>query len=178
MAEVRARRLQSDFERLKSLVAGSGGRLRIKEQSGSPPDEYVIVYHCRSIEEVNGGRPVYREHHDVRFQLSQAYPGAPPLITVLTPIFHPHVWSGDNTFCLLDHGRRVEFYLVGEYLDKLVLRIGAMLQYDPQFIAPGSAANRVAMDWFTQNRHRLPLDTQTFSSAIVWREAPLSWTDL
>jgi ubiquitin-protein ligase len=174
VGDVRTRRLQSDYDRVRGLVAASGGRLQLESASGTPPTEYIIVYHCRGLERLAGDRPVYRDTHRVRFVVPADYPGDPPRITVLTPVFHPHVYS-TSVFCLRDHQRGDDFYRVNEFLDRLVLRIGYMLQYDPRFIADWSAANGEARDWFRANRSRLPLDHQTFgggaeqSKSVVWK---------
>lgn len=175
---IRFRGEDQDCERLKALVAQSDATLGIESQSGTPPDNYVLVFHCRSIARLNGDVPVFAESHRLKFTFPAEYPGTPPKITVLTPIFHPHVFQSNNTFCLLDHRKSMRFYLVNEYLDKLVLRIGAMLQYDPSYIEVASPANGGARDWFVQNRRRLPLGRVSFGADRSPPQRPISWTDV
>ena len=44
----RDNRLRIDFEKLHKLAADSGGTLKLISWSGSPPDHYVVEYHCPS----------------------------------------------------------------------------------------------------------------------------------
>jgi hypothetical protein len=127
MVTVRDRRLGSDYEKLQHLVKSSGGSLVIESVSGRPPSEYVIGYKCRGIESLRGGAPVFRDYHLVRIHLPVAYPSGAgrPVAQFLTPTYHPHVFS-NNVICL---GTTT----ISEYLDALVLRIGSIIQFDPQY---------------------------------------------
>src|SRR5437764_9371337 len=95
MRNARDFRLQSDYAHLRSLAANSGGTLLIDQAKGDPPDQYVLVYKCRTIESLQNGRPIYRNVNRVEIKLPARYP-APfdaPRVRMLTPIWHPHVYK-------------------------------------------------------------------------------------
>ena len=89
MPNARDLRLQADYEQVRALAENSGGRLVIESTKGRPPDEYMLVYHCRSIEAVRDGKPVYRSLNRVRIKLPARYPvpSAPPVAEFQTPDF-------------------------------------------------------------------------------------------
>ena len=153
------RRLLSDYERVLALVAASKTTLNIDSMSGNPPNGYVIRYRCRGVERVTGKRPIYREEHRVRIDLPVAYPGKQPLVQLLTPIFHPNVWP-NNIVCLGGHWR------VAEYLDNLILRIGAIIQYDKDYLNLQSVANVDARAWAERNMQLFPVGRCTFKNVI------------
>src|SRR5438132_10648493 len=101
MANARDLRLQADYEHVVALANNSGGALGIESMRGNPPDEYVLRYQCRSVERLQDGKPVYRDQHRVRVKLPAKYPSpsAPPVVEMLTPIYHPHVYP-NRTVCM------------------------------------------------------------------------------
>ena len=168
--DVRQRRLASDYQRLKALAEASGGTLIIESTAGNPPDTYVLAYKCRGIERLTGNGPVYRDSHRVEIRLPAIYPALQPLCTVLTPIFHPHVWQ-NNMVCLGKSWRPAE------YLDLLALRIGAVIQCEPQYFDFEHPANREAAAWAHQHMTLFPLGNCKF-----WVSpdpmAQIQWTDM
>ena len=170
MSSPRDRRLKADYERVLELVAASGTTLRIESANGNPPSSYVIRYRCRGIEQANGERPIYRDEHHVRIDLPVGYPGKEPVAQLLTPMFHPNVWT-NNIICL---GGR---WTPAEYLDKLLLRIGAIIQYDPQYLNLGSAANPSAKAWAQRNMRLFPVGQCTFKTPTD-QSAEISWRNL
>ena len=168
---VRQRRLTSDFEMVRALASNSAGTIAIDRVSGNPPERYVITYRCRGVERLDGSsRPVYRDVHTVQIDLSAAYPGQKPMASMLTPIFHPHIWT-NNVICL---GKR---WTPAEYLDSLVLRIGAIIQFDPQYFDFGSPANSVAATWARQNMRLFPVGKCNFK-ASQQSTGTISWTTI
>src|SRR5436309_316303 len=95
MANARDLRLQSDYEHLLALAEGSGGTLAIESTQGRPPDYYILLFTCRSIECLKDGRPFYRDQHRVEIKLPSKYPApfAAPTVKMLTPLWHPHVYQ-------------------------------------------------------------------------------------
>jgi ubiquitin-protein ligase len=167
---VRHRRLQADLQMVQSLVSNSGGTLVIGGVSGNPPESYVMQYRCKGIERIDQGHPVYREIHRVQIDLAASYPAQQPKDTMLTPIFHPHVFT-HNLICL---GKR---WTPAEYLDSLVLRIGAIIQYDPQYFDFNSPANTAAAAWARQNMRLFPIGRCNFK--VVQRPTgAISWTNI
>ena len=167
--DVRQRRLTADHQRLKALVESSGGTLSIESAAGDPPEVYVLLYKCRGIERLNSDAPVYRDSHRVQIRLPAIYPALQPLCTMLTPLYHPHVWQ-NNMVCLGKSWRPAE------YLDLLALRLGAIIQCEPQYFDFEHPANREAAEWTRQHMSLFPLDTCKFwvppdpMAQIQWTE--------
>jgi ubiquitin-protein ligase len=167
---VRDRRLQADLQMVQSLVSNSGGTLVTERVSGNPPQGYIMQYRCRGIERIDRGQPVYREMHRVQIDLPASYPAQQPKATMLTPIFHPHVFT-NSLICL---GRR---WTPAEYLDSLILRIGAIIQYDPQYFDFNSPANSAASSWAQQNVRLFPVGKCNFK-VTQQPMGTISWTNL
>jgi hypothetical protein len=160
MFKARELRLLADYEHLRALAADSGGALTIETAQGRPPDQYVLVYRCRSIERLIGERPVLRDLHRVRIKLPANYPApsAPPVVDMLTPIFHPHVYA-NLSVCMGS-------WETTEYLEDFALRLGALLQYDRRYMNIKDPANEEAMYWVSRNLALLPTDNRTFVSEL------------
>jgi len=168
---VRDRRLDSDWAKLRQLADCSGSTVRILSTSGKPPHSYTITLRCTGVERVTGNKPILRHEHTIEIQLPAAYPSPAgrPIVTFLTPIFHPHVFPNLKV-CLGST-------LVGEYLDSLVLRIGALIQCDPKYFDFNSPANREAAQWAQRNLELFPLGNCSFVEADR-RGSDVVWTDL
>jgi ubiquitin-protein ligase len=148
-------RLQTDFEKVKNLVANSGRTLRLVHSTGTPPTLYVIEYNCPSLVKDMRGNLMTRNQHQVEINLSANYPFEKPSARMITPIFNPHVFS-NNSICL------GVVWSPAETLDSLILRIGALLQLDPRVLDQRSPANGEANRWVQLNRAKLPLGNVTF----------------
>jgi len=156
MPNARDIRLRSDHAHLRALAAGSGGTLLIEQAAGQPPDQYVLVYKCRTIERLDAGKPVYRNINRVEIKLPARYP-APfdaPKVRMLTPIWHPHVYK-NLVVCMGD-------WKTSEYLDAFALRLGALLQFEKEFFDVRDPANEEAIDWARRNLLLFPTDTCAF----------------
>lgn len=156
MANARDLRLKADYESLIALVNASEGNLEIESVRGRPPDQYILIFHCRSIEALLDGKPIYSDRHRVQVKLPARYPlpSAPPRLEMLTPLFNPHVYP-NREICLGN-------WQSSEYLDELVVRIGALLQWDRRILNLRDPANEQAMDWLKKNLILLPTDTRVF----------------
>ncbi len=156
MENARDIRLKSDHRHMRALAGGSGGTLGIESVKGRPPDQYILVYRCRGIERLEAGRPVYRDLHRVEIRLPAKYPApdSPPVVKMLTPVYHPHVYK--NLIVCMGSWRTSEF------LDDFALRLGALLQYEKEYLAIRDPANEDAVDWAKRNRMLFPTDTCTF----------------
>ena len=166
MANARDLRLQSDYQHLRALARGSGGTLAIESVKGRPIDQYVLVYRCRGIERLEKGRPVYRELHRVSIRLPSKYPApiAPPVVQLLTPLYHPHVYK-NLVVCMGN-------WQTSEFLDQFALRLGALLQFEREYLAIKDPANEEAVEWAKKNRLLFPTDNCTFVNDPPVRKAP------
>ncbi len=146
MSMVRLRRLQSDYDRLSSMIS-KHPRLQLLRAEGSPPEKYQVEYKVRSLRQKDG-ELMEVGSHIVEIHLPRDYPRTPPLCRMLTPVFHPNI--APHAICIGDH------WSAGESLPSLVTRIGEMLAY--QSYNTKSPLNGEAAKWVDQNIERLPLD--------------------
>ena len=174
MSTVRARRLLHDHEALLRLAEPTHGRITLERAEGEPVSVYVLAFHCRSVACLQDGQPLYTTRPRVRIQFPAQYPAEPPQATVLSPIFHPHIWP-NRMVCL---GK----WSPAEKLDSLVLRIASILVFDPAQFNWKSVANHEAAAWAQHNAQLFPLDdlflpTQEQPSAgrlLQWSEGKRS----
>lgn len=166
MANARDLRLQSDYRHLRTLADGSGGTMAIESVKGRPIDQYVLVYRCRGIERLENGRPIYRDLHRVSIRLPSKYPApiAPPVVQLLTPLYHPHVYK-NLVVCMGN-------WQTSEFLDEFALRLGALLQFEREYLAIKDPANEEAVEWAKKNRMLFPTDTCTFHDDPPVRQLP------
>ena len=162
-------RLQTDYEKVKKLVAESGGTLRLIRTTDTPPTSYVIEYHCPGLVKDSFGGFIHRNQHQVVINLSANYPIEKPSAGILTPIFNPHVFSS-NAICLGG------VWSPGETLDLLILRIGALIQLDPKVLDDKSPANPEANQWVRDNRSRLPIGNVTFKAPNQGQKQRIEWS--
>jgi len=144
---VRLRRLTSDAQQMRSRFAGQSV-IRILRQEGDPPERYEMQFNVKSIERLDGDKPVLRHENVAQIQLTSEYPRQAPLCRMLTPIFHPNIDAA--TICIGDH------WAAGERLVDLVVRIGEMITYQAYNIR--SPLNGEAAMWADLNADRLPID--------------------
>lgn len=179
MSAGRDLRLQADYDAVGSLAHASDGTLTIESVKGKPPDEYVLLFRCRGIEAVVAGKPVYRNEHRVLIRLPAKYPApsAPPQASVLTPIFHPHVYTNRDV-C-------TGSWRTSDFLDDFVLRLGGLLQYDRRYLNVTDPANVAAQEWAQKNLLLFPTDTCTFfgdqqaeTPAVEASTSPTGWIDI
>lgn len=150
MSTLRDRRLQYDRASVQELIQQMNGRIMAEKIEGEPASSYVFAFHCRSVSGVQNGQPIFTNRQRVRVQLPAQYPAEPPQAVMLSAIFHPHVWP-NQTICLGKWGP-------AEKLDSLVLRIAAILVFDPAQFNWKSVANHDAAVWVQQNQRLFPLD--------------------
>jgi len=147
---VRTRRLLADLEEVKSSLARSQV-MRLVETVGEPPDVYRVEFSVRSIERLDGDKPMYRDTHTAEIQLTSDYPRLSPKCKMLTPVFHPNI--DETTICIGDH------WTAGERLADLIIRIGEMLAYQAYNVK--SPLNGEAAMWADLNPTMLPVDSRS-----------------
>ena len=147
---MRLRRLAADYARMEALASASS---TIDVQAlGDPPEEYLVTYHCRSLDlEKTGNQVVYVDTHRLRIHLHRDYPRRPPQLRWLTEIFHPNILSGSK-----NGGVCIGGWTPAETLDRLTVRIGEMVQY--QNYTCHDALDLEAARWVEQNGDLLPTD--------------------
>ncbi|MET8700774.1 ubiquitin-conjugating enzyme E2 [Kitasatospora sp. NPDC058032] len=93
----RDRRLQSEFEEMKSLAASSS--MLSFTSTGVPPTQYSVTLTCRGLMRWND-RVGETDRHEFDITLGAGFPKFPPTVVWRTPIFHPnfkppHICTGD-----------------------------------------------------------------------------------
>ncbi len=148
-------RIGNDFQEMQNI---QGAIVQWKAARGTPPhiDAYEITAKIRT---VVSAEPVivYRDVHHCYLQLPANYPEAPPEIFMRStpPPFHPN-WFVNGKWCFGTWHK-------SEGLGHYVIRMLQTLQYAPDITNVGSAANRVAAEWYVANRRNglFPCDRQT-----------------
>lgn len=158
MSTVRDRRLQSDHERLVCLVSMHKEKIAIETVRGDPPEAYLLLFKGRTIAEVKDSKPLFSRQQHLKIELGADYPAMPPLVTMLSQIFHPHVWPQNNIVCLGP-------WNITETLDNLVMRLYSITVFDPNQLNWKSVANQEAAIWARRNQHLFPLDELTSNSS-------------
>ena len=146
--DIRETRLRNDHKRLRDLVNRSE-LIHIIRAEGDPPEKYLIRFTCRGVEKIApGGRPVYREVHEVSIYLHAEYPLKQPQLKWHTPIFHPNIHSS-GAVC-------IGAWWPAKTLDELLLTLGEMVQY--KNLGPKDPMNSKAASWALRNKRNFPVD--------------------
>ena len=146
MSNVRLRRLQADFEKVRDF-AKRHPRVKLIQSEGDPPELYQIEFRIRSLKQ-SGTELVEAKSHLVEIALPRNYPRTPPHCRMLTPIFHPNI--APHAICIGDH------WSAGEPLAAIIARIGELISY--QSYNTKSPLNGEAARWVDQHLDELPLD--------------------
>ena len=150
MSTVRLRRLQADYDKLRTFLTQQP-RIRLIQAQGTPPERYQLEYQVKGLREVDEQLQTV-DNHIVEIALPLSYPRLPPQCRMLTPVFHPNI--APHAICIGDH------WSAGEPLWSMVARIGEMIAY--QSYNTKSPLNGEAARWVEANQHQLPLDRTNF----------------
>jgi hypothetical protein len=141
-------RREIDVERVRRLAKASGGRIGIVT--------LPVVGRPRFVLDLDYATAASHEYPRVRqatsriaIDLAPRHPFEPPVTTVLTPIFHPHVFAS-GVVCI---GSK---WLPGEGMDLFVQRVVRLLAFDPLLMNPHSIANIAANAWYEAALRRHP----------------------
>jgi ubiquitin-protein ligase len=157
MNSVRQRRLLSDYDGVMALVRASDERLVVKSTTGTPPDTYRLLFHCRSVVKFDDDAAIFGRDHYVRIYLPAAYPAVAPVATMLSQVLHPHIWP-NRVVCLGPWSPQ-------EKLSSVLLRIASILIYEPGSLNWRSVADESVVPWALRNQELLPLDMPWTSAA-------------
>jgi ubiquitin-protein ligase len=139
-------RLNADYIRVTQLFKDNP-HIHIKSVRGNPPEQYVLEYNIKGIDQ-QGKDIVVKNSHLVEINLPRDYPRKEPLCRMLTSIFHPNI--APHVICVTDH------WTAAESLADLIVRIGQMISYQSYNIK--SPRNGEAAKWAEQNINRFPID--------------------
>lgn len=136
----RDRRLLSDLRAMEEL-AGRGA-LTFRTE-GNPPQVYHVMLSAPGLA-LSGEALAARNLHRFDAYLHREYPRRPPIVTWLTPIFHPNILGPDR-----NGGVCIGSWSSSESLADLCLRIDSLVRY--RSFNAGDALNRTAADWTREN---------------------------
>lgn len=152
-------RHEIDIERVRELAAAGAGRIGIVTLPVAGRPRFVL-----DLGFVTAGSNAYPHQRQpssrVAIDLAPRHPLQPPVTTVLTPIFHPHVFAS-GVVCI---GAK---WLPGEGMDRFVKRVVRLLAFDPLLMNPASIANGVAQAWYRAAVQRHPEVFPTDPAALA-----------
>jgi hypothetical protein len=153
-------RREIDVARVRALAAASGGRIGIVTLpvAGRPRFMLELAYATAGSKAYPGVR---QSASRIAIDLAPRHPFEPPLTTVLTPIFHPHVFPS-GLVCI---GTK---WLPSEGMDLFVQRVVRLLAFDPLLMNPHSIANAAAASWYQAALRRYPTAFPTDPAALAW----------
>jgi ubiquitin-protein ligase len=155
--DIRETRLRNDQQRIRDLVNRSE-LIQILQTEGDPPEKYLVQFTCRGVERIGpGGKPHYRERHQVSIYLHAEYPLKQPHLKWLTPIFHPNIHS-TGAVC-------IGAWWPAKTLDELLLTLGEMVQY--KNLGPKDPMNSHAAAWALRNKSLFPVDKRPLKGRSV-----------
>jgi ubiquitin-protein ligase len=117
----RDRRLLSDLRQMEDL-ATSGGVTFSAE--GAPPATYNILLEAAGLARGDDGALLVRNLHRFVAYLHLDYPRRPPVVTWLTPIFHPNILGPER-----NGGVCIGGWSASECLADLCVRLGDLVTY-------------------------------------------------
>jgi len=152
-------RREVDIDRVRALAAASGGRIGIVTLPVAGRPRFVLDLGYATVG--SHRYPVERQPMSrVAIDLAPRHPFQPPVTTVLTPIFHPHVFSS-GIVCI---GSK---WLPSEGMDLFVHRVVRLLAFDPLLMNPYSIADGAANAWYQAALRRHPEAFPTDVAALA-----------
>lgn len=152
-------RREVDIERVRALVTESGGRVGIVTLPSPGHARFVL-----DVAMTTAGSPRYpqerRETTRLAIELAPRHPFQPPSASVLTPVFHPHVFAS-GLVCV---GAK---WLPGEGMDVYVKRLVRLLAFDPLLMNAHSIAHAAAQAWYQRALREHPAAFPTDPAAIA-----------
>jgi ubiquitin-protein ligase len=141
--------------RIRTLIADHNEMQALSERTPNitfttnrnhAPDRYELTFHYPSFVEYYPGQsqPRISEEHKVEIVLAADYPRRAPIVTWMTPVFHPNIKQPEGAVCL---GVLADRYLPGLGLARLVTMLSEMVQWR-NFDAL-NPFNREAANWAT-----------------------------
>lgn len=144
----RDRRLMSDLRQMEELASAGGVSFRTE---GNPPDVYHVMLNTQGIAIDPSGTLAPRGLHRFDAYLHREYPRRPPIITWLTPIFHPNILGPER-----NGGVCIGSWSAAESLADLCVRLRELVAY--RSLNPADALNREAGEW--ARRHHVQPGTE------------------
>jgi uncharacterized Zn-finger protein len=171
MSAFAERRVQ-DIEKLRQLSSTSNGRIILTAATGNPVSRIMLQLHYRTAGSHRFPADV-QNVTEVVIDLPARYPFSEPSAKILTPIYHPNVYTSG----LICFGQK---WLPSQALDLLVQRIIQIITFDPLILNERSPANGAALSWYREARRQNPslFPTDRPDAAAAAKKPAMSWTDV
>ena len=153
----RSRRLLSDLRQMEEL-AGSGGVTFRTE--GNPPDVYHVMLNGLGLTPNGTSELKVRNLHRCDIYLHLDYPRRPPVVTWLTPIFHPNILGPER-----NGGVCLGSWSAAESLADLCIRLYDLATYHS--MNAEDALNVEAASWVRRNDVKPGDDVRELASLAI-----------
>lgn len=150
----RERRLVADLGQMREL-AGEG-RVTFRTE-GEPPEIYHLMFNVAGLALNADGRVAVRGLHRCDVYLHLDYPRRPPVVTWLTPIWHPNLLPPER-----NGGVCIGAWSPSESLADLCRRLSDMVAY--RALNPDDALDPEAASWARENNIRPGEDVTVLAS--------------
>lgn len=137
----RSRRLLSDLRQMQELARNGSVTFRTE---GDPPDVYHVMLSDSGLALGDDGQLRTRNLHRCDIYLHLDYPRRPPVVTWLTPIFHPNILGPER-----NGGVCLGSWSAAESLADLCVRLRDLVSY--RSVNPQDALNLDAASWVLHN---------------------------
>jgi hypothetical protein len=149
-----------DVARVRALAAASAGRVGIVALPVAGRPRFVLDLSYATVS--SSAYPQVRQPASrIAIDLAPRHPFEPPAATVLTPVFHPHVFAS-GLVCI---GAQ---WLPSEGMDLFVQRLVRLLAFDPLLMNAHSIANAAAEHWYRAALRQHPHAFPTDPAALAW----------
>lgn len=167
-----AERRTQDIDKLRKMDRTSGGRVKLTSATGNPVSKLVIDLHYRTVPSIRYPAET-QSVTKVALDLPARYPFAEPTANILTPIYHPNVYSSGR-ICF---GVK---WLPSQGLDLLVQRIIQIITFDPLILNEKSPANGAALVWYREalRKHRSAFPTDHIDAVRPDGPPKMTWSDV
>lgn len=168
---ISAERIIQDLRKIEELSKSVNGRVKVKSTSGNPVNIILLEIDYPTAPSTDYPNRI-QQKTEVKIELLSRYPFQEPSATIITPIYHPNVYSSGKV-CL---GSK---WLPSQGLDLLVRRIIQIITFDETILNERSPANGQALSWYRDavKKHRNAFPTDK----LVVKEQPkskVSWNNM
>lgn len=153
--QARLRRLQADYEQVRSLFT-THPYVQLIHAEGTPPDKYTFAFKVEGLVPQGADAFAPGSAHQAEVFLPLDYPRRPPFCRMITPVFHPNI--DPQKICIGDH------WSAGQSLAQMVVRIAEMICFQSYNLK--SPLNAKAAAWAEQNLAALPLQKTDLSVGL------------
>lgn len=160
----RERRLVSDLQQMAELAGRDEFDFRCE---GSPPERYEVMFSVPGLARNGSGQLVVRRLHRCALYLHLDYPRRPPVVSWLTPVFHPNLLPPQR-----NGGVCIGQWSAAESLADLCIRLRDLVSY--RALNAHDALDAEAGLWAREHDVRPGADPEVLAQLPVSDEIPVA----